>query len=60
MVLIFEITLIEQKVGIGMEENVVAAQIALNEFAKTGCEKTMFSMMGMKNGCKCVGCNPNE
>jgi hypothetical protein len=44
----------------GMEENVVAAQIALNEFAKTGCEKTMFSMMGMKNGCKCVGCNPNK
>jgi len=43
-----------------MEENVVAAQIALNEFAKTGCEKTMFKMMGIKNGCKCVGCNPNE
>jgi hypothetical protein len=53
-------TPIGQKVGIDMEENVVAAQIALNEFAKTGCEKVMFSMMGMENGCKCVECNPNE
>ena len=33
---------------------VIEAQIALNEF--DGCEKKMFSLMGMENYCKCSRC----
>ena len=36
---------------------VAIAQIALDNFSKTGCEKEMFSLMGMENGCKCSTCD---
>jgi len=38
-------------------EGVVLAQIALDQF--DGCEKMMFSLMGMENGCKCSHCKTN-
>ena len=34
-----------------MHVGVVLAEIALDEF--DGCERRMFELMGMENGCRC-------
>ena len=39
-----------------MHEGVWLAQIALDEYYKTKCEKMMYDVMGMDNGCKCPRC----
>ena len=41
-----------------MHVGVVLAEIALDEF--DGCERRMFELMGMENGCRCPRCEVVE